>query len=165
MAPAHDPTKYESALTKVTMALYRAMPGAPEPVLLDNLGRHALGIPQWGFCEAIATHLVDLNRRLTALEAEIGKTHADGAAEDDPDFADMVRNNEMLRDHRLSPREAEAEARTAQISRLNRHLREAEALNADLLAALKHLVRWHDQLSAKDIARAQAVIDRAAEGR
>jgi hypothetical protein len=34
----------------------------------------------------------------------------------------------------------------------------------DLLASLKHLVRWHDQLGKEDIARAEAVIAKA-EGR
>lgn len=36
--------------------------------------------------------------------------------------------------------------------------------NAEMLKALKHLVRWHDQLSKEDIAMAQGVIA-SVEGR
>ena len=32
---------------------------------------------------------------------------------------------------------------------------------ADLLQCLKHLLRWHDQLSEKDIEYAKSVIDKA----
>ena len=32
---------------------------------------------------------------------------------------------------------------------------------AELLDALKHIVRWHDQLSANDIAKAKAAIAKA----
>lgn len=38
------------------------------------------------------------------------------------------------------------------------------AVAPEMLAMLKHMVHWHDQLSADDLARAQAVIDKA-EGR
>lgn len=35
---------------------------------------------------------------------------------------------------------------------------------AELLDALKHIVRWHDQLSANDIAKAKAAIAKATGG-
>ena len=35
---------------------------------------------------------------------------------------------------------------------------------AELLDALKHIVRWHDQLSANDIAKAKAAIAKALGG-
>jgi len=35
---------------------------------------------------------------------------------------------------------------------------------AEVLWALKHMVRWYDQLSPKDIAKAQAAIDKAIGG-
>lgn len=41
-----------------------------------------------------------------------------------------------------------------------RRRRLAEA-GEDMLAALQHLVRWHDQLKLADIARAQAAISKA----
>lgn len=40
----------------------------------------------------------------------------------------------------------------------------ARAAAKDMLAALKHLVHWHDQLSREDIARAEAAIRLAETG-
>lgn len=39
-----------------------------------------------------------------------------------------------------------------------------QEINAQLLDVAKHLVRWHDQLTPSDIARAKAVIEKASGG-
>jgi hypothetical protein len=37
--------------------------------------------------------------------------------------------------------------------------------NAELVEMLKHMVRWHDQLSVNDIAKAETVIAKATGGK